>query len=248
MLQVCLNGSRGPGDSAAVPMSPDSLAASAAAAVAAGAREIRVHPRTPCGRPSLSPRVLAPVLAALDAAVGAGAQHGGPGARTGAPVRITTAATAEPDAERRVERVLSWAVLPGLVSVDWHEPGAEATAAALLSRGIAVEAALWSGTDGPGRFARSPLAPRVARVLARAHGPADAAEERAAPLLAGIDRTAGTPLLLHGVDGGAWPVLRLARRLGLAGRIGLEDTLLLPDGTPARSNAELVAAAVADTP
>ncbi|CAM5637057.1 hypothetical protein SGLAM104S_03627 [Streptomyces glaucescens] len=37
-------------------------------------------------------------------------------------------------------------------------------------------------------------------------------------------------MLLHGEDAGAWPVLRLAGLLGLATRIGLEDTLALPDG------------------
>jgi uncharacterized protein (DUF849 family) len=36
-------------------------------------------------------------------------------------------------------------------------------------------------------------------------------------------------------------VLRLAGRLGLPTRIGLEDTLLLPDGERALSNAQLVA-------
>lgn len=38
---------------------------------------------------------------------------------------------------------------------------------------------------------------------------------------------------------------RLAVELGLATRIGLDDTLILPDGTPAAGNAELVAAASA---
>jgi hypothetical protein len=51
----------------------------------------------------------------------------------------------------------------------------------------------------------------------------------------------GRPVLLHGEEGGTWPVLRLAGRLGLATRIGLEDTLFLPDGQRALSNAELVA-------
>lgn len=55
----------------------------------------------------------------------------------------------------------------------------------------------------------------------------------------------GRPVLLHGMDGGAWPVLRLAGALGLDTRIGLEDTLLLPDGRPARDNAELIRAAAA---
>nr|WP_026058660.1 3-keto-5-aminohexanoate cleavage protein [Streptomyces sp. SS] len=238
MLQVCLNGLRSPGDSAAVPMSPESLAASAASAVAAGAHEVRVHPRTPCGRTSLSPRVLGPVLTSLRVAVGAADA----GATAGRPVRVATAMSAEPDAERRPERIRSWVSLPDLVSVDWHEPHAEHLTAALLSRGVAVEAALRPGTDGPARFARSPLAPRVARVLASAQGPATGSGPAAARsvalavgLLAEIGRP-GVPLLLHGVESGAWPVLRLARRLGLAARIGLEDTLRLP---------ELVAAAVA---
>ncbi|QES05260.1 hypothetical protein DEJ44_06285 [Streptomyces venezuelae] len=235
-LQVCLNGGRGPGDSAAVPMSPESLAESAAGSVAAGATEVRLHPRTPCGRTSLSPRVLGPVLVAVRAAVG------------GRP-RVTAAASAEPDPTRRTERVRSWQVLPDLVSVDWHEPGAEEVAAALLERGIGVEAGLWARTDGPERFARSPLAPRVARVLAKVpravSGTGPEAEAAARSLLGGLAVAPGVPVLLHGEDGGAWPVLRLARRLGLGCRIGLEDTLLLPDGTPARSNAELVSAALA---
>ncbi|MFE5590785.1 3-keto-5-aminohexanoate cleavage protein [Streptomyces sp. NPDC056549] len=233
MLQVCLNGARGPAESAAVPMSPESLAESAARAVAAGAREVRVHPRAPCGRTSLSPRVLAPVLTEIRSALDA-------------PVRVTTAASAEPDPGRRAERIRAWTVLPDLVSVDWHEPGAEEVAAALLERGVGVEAALWSGTDGPGRFARSPLAPAVRRVLAKVTGPDDAPEAGALALLAALaGPAAGVPVLLHGEEDGVWPVLRLARRLGADARIGLEDTLSLPDGTRARSNAELVAAALA---
>ncbi|MFD9677494.1 3-keto-5-aminohexanoate cleavage protein, partial [Streptomyces sp. NPDC059981] len=65
MLQVALNGSRGGAEGGAVPMSPRDLAESALAAVAAGAGEVLVHPRTPCGRESLSPRVVGPLLEEL---------------------------------------------------------------------------------------------------------------------------------------------------------------------------------------
>jgi hypothetical protein len=51
------------------------------------------------------------------------------------------------------------------------------------------------------------------------------------------------PRLLHGVDGAAWPLLDGALRMGLDIRIGLEDTLALPDGRRARDNADLVALA-----
>jgi uncharacterized protein (DUF849 family) len=52
------------------------------------------------------------------------------------------------------------------------------------------------------------------------------------------------PVLLHGLNESCWPLLEHACARGTQARIGLEDTLLLPDGTPAPDNAALVAAAV----
>ena len=232
MLQVCLNGARTAADSAAVPMSPAALAEAARQAVAAGADEVHVHPKTPCGQDSLAPRVVAAVLEADPG--GGGCPGGGDDRRLG-----------EPDPARRAERIRSWTVLPDHASVNWHEPGAEAVAAALLERGIGVEAGIWSGTDGAESFARSPLAPRVLRVLAEVTDTdAGSAPATARELLTAVAGAApGRPVLLHGEDGGAWPVLRLAGALGLATRIGIEDTLLLPDGRPATGNAQLVATA-----
>lgn len=229
MIQVCLNGTRGAGDSAVVPLSPEALADSAAEAVAAGATDIHVHAKTPCGQDSLSPRVLAPTLEAIRT-------------RVPVPVGVTTGAWAEPEPAARVARIGSWTVLPDHASVNWHEEGAEDVAAALIERGVGVEAGIWSGTDGAARFAASPLGPRVLRVLAEVTDPcAETAEESARALLADLGSAFGRPVLLHGEDGGAWPVLRLAGRLGLATRIGLEDTLLLPDGERAGGNGQLVA-------
>ena len=232
MVQVCLNGSRGAGDGTAVPLTPSAVAESAAAAVAAGATDVHVHPKSPCGRDSLSPGVLTPVLTALRE-------------RVRVPVGVTTGAWAEPDPAARVARLRAWTVLPDHASVNWHEPGAEEVAAALLERGVGVEAGIWSGTDGAARFAASPLGPRVLRVLAEVTDPdPDGAVTTARALLAELGPAHGRPVLLHGEDGGAWPVLRLAGRLGLATRIGLEDTLVLPDGERACSNAELVTEAL----
>lgn len=52
------------------------------------------------------------------------------------------------------------------------------------------------------------------------------------------------PVLLHGLDQSCWPLLQHAGARGLQTRIGMEDTLLLPDGSVADGNAALVAAAV----
>ena len=51
------------------------------------------------------------------------------------------------------------------------------------------------------------------------------------------------PRLVHGEEDACWPVLRHALATGRDTRIGLEDTLLGPDGAPAPGNAELVRAA-----
>ena len=69
------------------------------------------------------------------------------------PVGVTTGAWAEPGPAARLERVRSWSMLsepPDHASVNWHEEGAEEIAAALLDRGVGVEAGIWSGTDGGG--------------------------------------------------------------------------------------------------
>jgi uncharacterized protein (DUF849 family) len=214
-----------------VPLMPEVMGESAAWAVAAGAMDVHVHPKSPCGEDSLSPKVLAPTLEAIRG-------------RVSVPVGVTTGAWAEPEPEARLARVRSWAqltALPDHASVNWHEEGAEEIAAALIELGVGVEAGIWSGTDGAARFAVSPLGPRVLRVLAEVTDTsADTAEDAAHALLSGLGSAHGRPVLLHGEDGGAWPVLRLAGRLGLATRIGLEDTLLLPDGQRAASNAQLV--------
>ncbi|MGW0365660.1 3-keto-5-aminohexanoate cleavage protein [Streptomyces sp. NPDC002990] len=226
---MSLNGSRGAADGPAVPLSPGDLADAALGAVAAGAREVLMHPRTPCGRESLSPRVVGPLLEAVR--------------RAGAGVPLTVCATpgAEPDPARRRERVLSWTVLPDRAAVYFAEPGARELAEVLLARGIAVDAVVpLGGPAGPEPLARflawpvrEPGRVRLAAELASADP----------GLVAGLRRLPPVALLLYGREAAAWPVLRLAARCGTAARIGVGDVLHLPDGRTARSNAELVAAA-----
>lgn len=53
----------------------------------------------------------------------------------------------------------------------------------------------------------------------------------------------GAPRLQHGDGELTWILIEDAVRRGLDTRVGLEDTLYLPDGTRARNNADLVTAA-----
>jgi uncharacterized protein (DUF849 family) len=52
------------------------------------------------------------------------------------------------------------------------------------------------------------------------------------------------PVLLHGMDESCWPLLEHAGVRGVQTRVGLEDSLRLPDGSTAPDNASLVSAAV----
>ncbi len=117
MVQVCLNGARGSVDGAAVPLTPGDMAEAAERAVATGATDVHVHPKSPCGEDTLAASAVAAALTPVRA-------------RVRVPVGVTTGAWAEPAPAARVARVRSWTVLPDHASVNWDEPGAEEVAAA----------------------------------------------------------------------------------------------------------------------
>jgi uncharacterized protein (DUF849 family) len=232
MLQVCLNGARSRAECGHLPMSPDELAGAARQAVAAGAEDIHLHPKNRDGEDTLGAYYVAAAITAVRAAV------------PGIPVGVTTGAWAMPDAGQRSELVRSWTVLPDHASVNWHEDGADVVADALLHQGVGIEAGIYSGTDAARRFLAWPSAHRALRVLAEiTDTDPRTAPAAAASLLDELDSGPELPVLLHGEEGAAWAVLQMAACRGLATRIGLEDVLHLPDGTPAVSNAVLVQAA-----
>jgi uncharacterized protein (DUF849 family) len=156
---------------------------------------------------------------------------------------VTTGFWALPDARRRHRAVESWSVLPDFASLNWHEPGSPELAQLLLSRGLGVEVGIFHA-EAAESWAASEVAPHCLRVMIelQADGDTDTADA-----MLDIVRSAGSPapVLLHGLDESCWPLLQHAGARGLHTRIGLEDTLRLPDGSVAPDNAALVAAAVA---
>jgi aminoglycoside/choline kinase family phosphotransferase len=91
------------------------------------------------------------------------------------------------------------------------------------------------------------MAGRVTRVLIEV-GEAQAGRADALPMVSAIheilDRAGvSAPRLQHGDGELTWMLIEDAVRRGLDTRVGLEDTLRLPDGSRARGNADLVAAA-----
>ena len=218
------------GDHPELPITADELARDAKAVANAGAEALHIHPRDASGKQTMGPVQVSAAIAAVRAAVPT------------TPVGVTTIASIERDPKRRVTLVRRWTEKPDFVSVNWSEDGAPALASALVELGIAIEAGIWTVHDAR-HFAASDFAKFCLRALV------EPVEQRTAEALASaatiVDILAETelPLVVHGHERTAWPVLRWAVAHGHGTRIGLEDTLELEGGKRAKDNAELVAAA-----
>jgi uncharacterized protein (DUF849 family) len=230
-MKACINGARTPDQHPDLPVTPDQLAAAAVAAHGAGAKAVHMHPKTADGVDSLLP-------ADVDAAVSA-VRHAAPGL----PLGVTTGFWALPDANARLRAVDGWTVLPDFASVNWHEPGSDELARLLLGKGVGVEVGLFH-VEAAESWAASEMARHCMRVMIelQADGDVLAADDMLSQVMA---TNSPAPVLLHGFDESCWPLLEHAGARGVQTRIGMEDTLRLPDGATASDNAELVSAAVA---
>jgi uncharacterized protein (DUF849 family) len=230
LVKACLNGNREPGAHPALPITPEQLAADGAAAVAAGAQALHVHPRGPDGRESLA--AVDEVVRAMKAAV------------PGVPIGVSTGAWMEPDVEARAAAVRAWRE-PDFASVNLSEEGHVEVMAACVEAGVGIEAGLWRVED-VAALASCGDADRLVRALVEPReADAAAAVATAEAINAALDEAGiGAPRVQHGFGSATWEVVRRAKQLGLGWRIGLEDVLELPDGSPAQSNAHLVTAAL----
>jgi uncharacterized protein (DUF849 family) len=231
LLQAALNGDR---DHPAVPRTPEELAAEARASVDAGARVLHLHPYDADGRETFEAE---PCAAALHAV------------RTvcpGIPISLSTSADIEADPERRRALVGAWTEPPELVTANQGEEGILDLCALLVERGVGIEAGLLSVGDAHA-FVASRIADQCVRAMVEPLGEdpdialaeAEAIEEVLASARIALEQ------VHHGDGLASWAVNRRGAARGHGIRTGLEDTPVLPDGSQASGNGELVAAAAA---
>ena len=234
VVKACLNGSREPGAHPALPLTAADLAAAALAAAGAGAFAVHVHPRRADGAQTLDPVPCGEAIAAIRLAC------------PGLPVGLSTAAWIEPDPDRGLGLILGWDPRPDFVSVNLHEPGILELVRTLPGAGVGVEAGVWTALAAR-RFVDEDLARHCLRVLVEPQEPEPAAALATVASVDAVLDEAGIRLqrVYHGHDRSAWPVIEAMVARGRDVRVGLEDVLTLPDGRPARDNAELVATVVA---
>ena len=244
LIKAAINGGRSRAEHAAVPETPDEQATAVADCLKAGASAIHLHVRSNSSdassqskKESLYAEDVTRTLLAVRSV--------SPNAKIG----VSTGAWILPDPTARLQAVTAWEVLPDFASVNFSEDGATELAKLLLSRGVEVEAGLCDA-EAAEIFLKSGLAPRCIRVLfepqeqemKHALENVGAMEKVLKPGLLKLSRP--LPFLLHGTEATAWPMMAEAITRGYDVRVGLEDTLILPDGRIAQDNVELVAEAV----
>ena len=214
----------------------EELARDAASCVPAGARAIHLHPRDSEGQETLEADVVDEVVKKVRGACG---------------VPVGTTTSAEIDPEGRLGLVRAWRE-PDYASVNLSECGALELMEALVGIGVGIEAGVWTVEDAK-RLAASGLGDRITRILVEPGELQfrDSSGDKGADAVGLVEDIHGaldelglaSPRLQHGDGRVTWVLLRDAVRRGLGTRVGLEDTLLDPDGERTTGNEALARAA-----
>ena len=241
MLQVTPNGPWGKDVHPEMPVSLGELAADLRACFQAGATGVHLHVRDPAGAETLEPAVVngtCRMVRDLAAEVGARVEIG-----------LTTGEWIVADLADRIAMIREWEGVD-CATVNLSERGFEAVMEAMLDAGVGIDVGLWAPVEMD-QLLRSGLLPRAQRVSIELDPgepyflqgePADFAQQ----VNEALDSAGSTcPRLTHGMHDWTWPLVEDAFRRGHDTRVGFEDSVLLPDGTRAESNAQLVEAAVA---
>lgn len=233
LLKAAINGGRTRDEFPAVPLTAEEIARDSAAVLAAGADVVHAHARTADGAQTIDPLHIGAMVRAFRAEVPNGI------------IGTTTGLWTCSGHEERMRLVAAWPddALPDFASVAFCEEGAAEAARLVLERGMTLESAVWSIDDVPALLASPTLHSNV-RILIEPELPDPAEAVAACREIAAALREAGVeaPILYHGFDQTAWPVVRAALDDGCEARIGLEDGLTREDGTLASGNVDLVAA------
>lgn len=236
LIKAAINGGRTKTEHSSIPVSPGEIASAVLESVNSGASAIHFHIRSQDGNESLAGGDLARTLHAIRELAPT------------APVGVSTGAWIVPNPLQRAKAISSWTTLPDFASVNFTEEGAYEVAEILFQKGVGVEAGL-SETNETRQFVNSGLASRCLRVLLE---PQEQEIEKArvtvSEMIAVLDQAGlDIPRVLHGTEATVWKLMEDAIKLSYGIRVGFEDTLTLPDGSVAGSNAELVKAAVTYT-
>lgn len=231
LIKAAINGGRSRDEHPAIPLSADEIAAAAVAAVRAGADVVHAHARTEDGGQSIAPNDIAAMVRAVRAA--------DPSVIVGTTTGLWTCS----GHAERMASIAQWPQewLPDFASVAFSEEGADEAAVLVRERGMVLESAVWHIDEVPALLASPTLHDNVRILIEPEDEDTQDAIDHARRIAAAI-RDAGVtvPLLYHGYDETAWPVVQAAIEDGCEVRVGFEDMLTLPGGQTAADNVSMV--------
>lgn len=224
-----------------MPVSIEELLADLRDCFLAGATGAHLHVRDETGAETLDPAVVNQTcrqVRAVAADVGVTAEIG-----------LTTGEWIVPDLPRRLSMIREWEEVD-CATVNLSEKGFERVMDVMLGAGIGIDVGLWAPAELDILLASGFLqhAQRISIELAPGEpyflgGAPSAVAQQVNNALDAAGSTC--PRLTHGMNGWTWPLVGDAFRRGHDTRVGFEDSVLLPDGSQAQNNAQLVRAAIA---
>jgi uncharacterized protein (DUF849 family) len=240
VLQVTPNGPWGKDVHPGMPVSVDELVTELRACFLAGATGVHLHVRDRSGAETLDPGFVNDTCMRVREAA----------RELDVPVEIglTTGAWIVPDLAGRIAMIREWEGAD-CATVNLSEQGFEAVMTAMLEAGIGIDVGLWAPAEMD-PLVRSGLLPQAQRVSIELDtgepyfltGEPTELAQQVNDLL--DEAGSACPRLTHGMNDWTWPLVQDAFRRGHDTRVGFEDSVLLPDGARAQSNAQLVEAAL----
>jgi hypothetical protein len=165
-----------------------------------------------------------------------------------AEIGLTTGAWIVPDLANRIAMIREWDGVD-VATVNLSETGFEGVMLAMLDAGIGIDVGLWAPVE-INLLLASGLLPHARRIsIELDSGEPYHLTGEPSGLAQGINDAldaAGSdcPRLTHGMNAWTWPLIADAFRRGHDTRVGFEDSVYLPDGDEAHSNAQLVRTAL----
>lgn len=239
MLQVTPTGPYGKDRHARLPVTLDELLADLCECFLAGADGVHLHVRDEDGAETLEPARVNLVAARVRQLA----------AELGVPVEIglTTGAWIRPDLSERLAMIREWEGVD-CATVNLGEDRFEDVMQTMLEVGVGIDVGLWAPRELDLLVASGYLtaAQRISIELdpGEPHFLQGTPSELTQRVNAALDDAGSRcPRLTHGMNVWTWPLVEDAFRRGHDTRVGFEDSVLLPDGRTAGSNADLVRAA-----
>ena len=241
MLQVTPNGPWGKDTHPDIPVTLDEVLADLRECFRAGATGVHLHVRDGSGAETLDPAVVAQTCREVrDVATEVG---------VAAEIGLTTGAWIVPDLASRISMIREWEGVD-CATVNLSETGFEGVMQVMTDAGIGIDVGLWAPVEIDTLLASEflPQAQRISIELAPGEpyylsGEPSGLAQRINDRLDAVG--SACPRLTHGMNEWTWPLVADAFRRGHDTRVGFEDSVYLPDGTRAHSNAQLVQAAQA---